>query len=276
MLKRDKPKEVEKLKELISQYKVIGLLNMHKLPARQLGQIKNSISDVAKIRMSKKILISKVLKESGKANIDKLVEKIKDEPALLLSNENPFKVFSTLKNNRSKASAKAGDKAMIDIVVPKGPTELPPGPAISTLQKIKLKASVQGGKITVIDDKTVCKPGDVVTSDIADVLSLLKIEPMEIGLDLVAAWEDGMVYDRDILDVSVEDYIRDMENAVHQAVNLSVNVGYPTGLTIKLMLQKAFNEARALCTDAGILEKDFIDDILLKAIREAKSLEGGK
>lgn len=273
MLKKDKPKEVEKLKELINQYKVIGLLNMHKLPARQLQKIKNNISDKIKIRMSKKVLITRALKESEKPGIENLVERIKDEPALLLANENPFKMFSALKKNRTTAAARPGDMATKDIVIPKGATELPPGPAISTLQKIGLKASVKDGKITVLMGKTVCKAGETITDDMIDVFSLLKIEPMEIGLDLISAWEGGMVFDKDVLDVSVDDYIRDMKTAVHHAVNLSVNVGYPTKLTIGIMLQKAFNEARSVCVNANILEKDFIDDILLKAVREAKSLE---
>ena len=119
MLKSEKPKEVDKLKDLVNQYKVICILNMHKLPTRQLQKIKNNISDKAKIRMSKKILLEKALKESNRQGVEKLLEKVKDEPALLLTNENPFKIFSILKNNRTTASARVGDVATKDIIVPK-------------------------------------------------------------------------------------------------------------------------------------------------------------
>jgi large subunit ribosomal protein L10 len=178
-----------------------------------------------------------------------------------------------LKDNRTKIAAKPGDIATKDVIIPKGPTELPPGPAISTLQKIGIKASVQSGKITVLDNKTVCKVGEKITSDMVGVFSLLRIEPMEIGLDLVAAWEDEMIFDKSILDISVDDYLRDLQKCIQCGVNLSVNIGYPTKLTINMMLQKAFSEARTLCIDANILEKGFIDEILLKAVREAKNLE---
>jgi len=273
MLKKDKPEEVKKLKDLIQNYKVVGILNMHKLPAKQMQKIKNNLSGVAKIRMSKKVLLSKALKETDKKGMEQLIEKIKGEPALLFTNENPFKIFKELKNNRTPVAAKAGDIAAKDITIPKGSTELPPGPAISTLQKVGLKASVQAGKITVLMDRVVCKAGAQITADMVGVFSLLKIEPMEIGIELISAWEDGMIFDKDVLDISVDDYINEIKKCVQYGVNLSVNVGYPTKFTIGLMLQKAFGEARTLCIDANVVEKDFIDEILLKAIREAKSLE---
>ena len=141
------------------------------------------------------------------------------------------------------------------------------------LQKIGLKASVQGGKIAVLQDKVVCKPGEKISADVAGVLSLLKIEPLDIGLDMICAYEDGIIYDRSVLDVNVEDYISDIQKCVSQAVNLSVNTGYPTKLTIEMMVQKAFNETKSLCIETNVVEKDFIDDVLIKAINHAKALE---
>ncbi len=172
-----------------------------------------------------------------------------------------------------QANAKKGDVVKQDILISAGPTTLPPGPAISALSKVGLKASVQGGKIAIMSDKIILKAGETVTDDLANVFGMLKLEPMEIGLDLVAVWENGTIFGKDVLDVSTEDYIRDLENCVRKAVNLSVNTGYPTKNTINLMLTKAFSEARSLCMDADVLDKDFVDDVLAKAVRIAKALE---
>jgi len=119
----------------------------------------------------------------------------------------------------------------------------------------------------------VLKAGDTVTEDIASVFSLLKIEPMEIGLEMVAAIEDGIIYSKDVLDIDDSYYINEIAKAVHQAINFSVNSGYPTEKTIDIMLQKAFNEAKNLAIDSNLLEKEFVDDLLMKAVRQAKSLE---
>ena len=203
MKKEDKPKYVEQLTGMINEYSVIGVLNMHKMPARALQQMRESMRGTTVIKSGKKGLITKALNSSKKSNIKSLQEKLAGEAALLLTNENPFRLFRLIKENRTPAAAKPGDIAAKDITIPKGSTNLPPGPSISTLQKVGLKTSVQGGKIAVMADKVVCKAGEKITQDLADVLALLKIEPMEIGLDLAYVWEDGTIYGKQVLDVSV-------------------------------------------------------------------------
>lgn len=271
MLKTEKPLHVQKIKDLAESHKVVGILNMHKLPAKQLQQMRESLKGKAVIKMAKKSLIKRAIEE--KQLQDKL-EGRKVEPALLFSNEDPFRLYKILKESRTPAAAKPGDVATKDIFIPAGPTPLPPGPAISTLQKVGLKASVQGGKIAVMHEKIVCKSGEVVSEDMASVLNLLKIEPMEIGLDLITAYEDGVLYGKDVLDVDQAEYISSLQVAVQHAVNLSLNTGYITKFTAALALQKAFMEARSLAIETNALEKDFINDILSKAVRQAKALEG--
>ncbi len=272
MLKKNKPEEVQKISELIDRYSVVGILNMHKMPTRQLQKIKDSLRGSAVIRMGKKRLLVRAFEKSNK-KLDGMKEKIVGEPALILTNENPFRLYKILKESRSPAPAKAGDIAPNDIVIPKGPTPLPPGPAISSLQKIGLKASVQAGKIAVMQDKVVVKADEKITEDMVNVFNLLKMEPMEIGLELVCAWESETIYAKDVLDVDTSWYLNELQVCVQRAVNLSVNTAYPTKLTIEMILQKAFSEAKSLCIEANILEKQFIDDILLKAVMEAKAIE---
>ena len=269
-----KETEVSELAEIMEKYSVIGILNMHKMPAKQLQMIRNKLRGAAVIRMSKKSLIKRALEKTEKmAKFREMFEKCDFEPALIATNDNPFKIYKFLKNSMSPAAAKVGDKANKDIVIQQGPTNLPPGPAISTLQKVGLKASVQGGKIAVLQDKVVCKDGEIISQDLVGVLALLKMEPMEIGLSISSVFEDGVIYEKSVLDVDVNDYINRMIIATHHAINLSVNTGYPTKETIEIMIRKAFVETRALCIETNAMEKDFIDEILKKAVRQAAALE---
>ncbi len=272
MLKNEKPKIVEELTQLIDNYSVIGVINMRKLPTKALQNMRESMRGIAIIKMSRKTMIKRAIKNSKK-DVQNLEAHLTTVPALLVTNENPFKIFKTIKENKTPAAAKPGDVPAHDILIQKGPTPLPPGPSISTLQKAGLKTSVQAGKIAVLADKVVCKAGEAVSEEVAAVLSLLKVEPMEIGMDLAYVWENGTIYGRDVLDVSIDDYINDIVSCVRKAVNLSVNTGYPTKLTAPIMIQKAFAEARTLAIDADIIEKDFIDEVLKKAARAAKMIE---
>ncbi|MCX6819264.1 MAG: 50S ribosomal protein L10 [Candidatus Aenigmarchaeota archaeon] len=272
MLKNEKPKIVENLKKLIEEHSVIGVLDMHNLPAKQLQKIRDSLRATTIIIMNKKSMIKRAISESKK-DIKKLEETLVNEPALILSNENPFRLFRTIKSNRSSASAKAGNIAMNDIVIKKGKTGIPPGPAISSLQKIGLKTSVQEGKISVIYDKVAVKAGEIITSDMVNAFNLLKMEPMEIGLNLVAVWENGVVYPKDVLDIDVNAYTNKVNLAITCMINLSLNSGYLVPLTAELAIQKAFMEAKSLALEANIIDKSIIGELLMKAVIEAKGLK---
>jgi large subunit ribosomal protein L10 len=271
MLKNEKPKKVEELVDRIKGYSVIGLISIHKMPAKTFQIIRKRLKGTAEIKVTKKTVIERSLEKTG--TLEKMKHYVKGEQGLMLSNETPFRLFKILKENVSQASAKVGDIAPKDIVVQKGPTPIAPGPAISTFQKAGLKTTVQEGKIAVAQDKVVTKAGDEVTEEVASILNLLKIEPMEIGMDLVAALEDNILYTREILDVDTDDYIRSIEMSVQEMINLSLNVNYPTKDSIEAMLSKAFAESRSLAFEANIIDKNFIDDVLAKAAREAKALE---
>ncbi len=271
MLKSEKPKKVDEFAGMIGKYSVVGLVDIHKMPARTFQVIRKNLGGTAEIKVSKKTVIQRGIEKSG--NLRGLEKYVVGEQGLLISNENPFRLFRILKENVVSASAKIGDTAPTDIVISKGVTGVPPGPAISTFQKAGLKTTVQQGKIAVAEDKVVVKAGEKVTEDMVNVMNLLKMEPMKISLNLVAAWENGVIYTREILNVDPVEYVRNVEKAVQEMINLSVNAGYPTKESVHLMITKAFSEARALCIEAKITEKDFIDDMLRKAAIEMKSLE---
>ncbi len=273
MLKKDKPVELEKVKKLVQGYSTVCILDMHKMPAGSLQKIREALRGTAAIRMAKKVLIKKALESLEMNEIKKRLDSINDkEIALLLANENPFRIFRVLKENRTSAPARTGDTAPADIIIAKGTTELPPGPAISTLQKLGLKTSVQQGKIFVMQEKTAVKAGEKITDDMVNAFNLLKMEPMEIGLEIVFAW-DGAMYEKSVLDIDVEDYRNRLLSAMQEAMNVAVNAGYPTEESIGIMIQKSFAEARELCMHSGIISKEFIEYVLIKAIREASLLK---
>src|SRR3989338_5217964 len=272
MIKSRKAEEVEKLAAIAREYSVMGILNIRKMPTKQMQKIKAKLKGNATVKVSKNILIRKAMEKAGK-DLTALSESVTGETAVIFSNDNPFRLFAMLKRNRIPSAAKAGDIAPDDITVQKGPTGLPPGPAITTLQKLGLKTTVEAGKIAVADDKVVVKKGAVITKELANGFNLLKMQPMQIGVDMIAAWEQGTIYTSDILNIDQDEYRKSVERAVMDAFNLAVNASYPTKDTINAMISKAFYEAKSLALSANITEKEFIGEVLANAMREAKALE---
>lgn len=270
MLKREKEKIVKEISEIAKNYSTIGLINIYKLPSRQFQNIRNKIKEKIIIKTSTKNIIERVLDEINKKELKK---HITGQPALLMSNLNPFEIYKILEKTKSNAPAKVGDIAPKDIIINAGKTDLSPGPAITALQKVKLKTKVEGGKITIISDQIVCKKGETITEDVSTVLNLLKIEPMEIGIELVAAMEDEIIYTKDVLHIDEEKVLKELENCFEHMINLSIEINYPTKENVEFMIIKAYNEMKSLGINTKIIEKEIIEDLIAIANSEAKTLE---
>jgi len=248
-VKKQKIDAVRQIAADLKSHPVIGIIDMYKMPARQMQKIRKDLAGKAKIKTAKKSTLLFAVKEAG---LEKLEPFIISQPALLFTEMNPFKISFFLQKNKSSVAAKVGDVTPREIVVSAGPTDIPPGPAITTLSKVKVPAKVEGGKIAVIKDVTVAKAGDKLSAELVAALNLLKMEPMEIGINLIALYENGLVYGKEVLSTTQEQYLENLARAHMSAFNLSVNAVIPTKQTIGTILAKAQMQAKALAAAAKI------------------------
>ncbi|MBI2546737.1 50S ribosomal protein L10 [Candidatus Woesearchaeota archaeon] len=269
-----KKEEVQELAKLFSEYPIIGILNMENMPAAQLVRMRQKIRQSAYMRMSKKNLITRAIDQvKDKPGFEGLKNHLGGMPALLFTKENPFKIYKYIAQNKSPAFAKAGQTAPRDLVIPAGPTPFPPGPVIGEFGQLGIKTSVEGGKVTVRQDSVVAKQGVVINDKVASVLMRLGIQPMEVGLDLVAVYENGVIFGKEILAVDEAKYVADLVQGHQWSINLSVEAGYPTKDTIEIMISKAHNEAKNVAVEASIMEAEVVELILAKAEREMLALK---
>jgi len=273
MVNPKKIEEVEKLVELIEEYPVVGILDLTKIPSKPLQLMRKILRGKAMIKVSKKSLIKLAIQKSKKKNLTKLIDYLQGQPALILSLIDPFKLFKILQSEKTPAPAREGDIAPKDIVVKAGPTPLPSGPVISLFQKLKIPIMVQDGKIHVREDTVVVKKGEAISADAASLFSKLGIEPMEITLNLVAAYEDGVVYTKDVLAVDEEAYKQSLIEAYLNAFKLSIGVVWPTKHNIEILIRKAYQEAKNLGLNANVLDKGIVKDLILKAYLNAQALK---
>ena len=269
-----KKKEVIKLKRLIKDYPVIGLVDITSLPSPQLQKMRKNLKDDMTIYVSKKRLIQMVLDQSKDIKgIGELKSYLRGMPALILSKEDPFKLAKVLRNNKSRAPAKPGQVAPNNILVNKGPTSFAPGPIISELTSVGLKASVEAGKIVIKEDKVVAKEGDIIGPKLADVLAKLKIEPMEVGLNVSAILQDGVIYGKDILSIDEKQYLENLRVASREAFALGLSVGYVTKENINFLIQRTYNEAKALLLESKFVTSENIKDVLSKIEQEVSAVK---
>ncbi len=265
-----KKDEIEDIKKLMTTNSSIGVVGIRGIPSNQLQLMRKNLRGLADIKMCRNTLIERAINESPDfKKIDKYVE---DQTALLFTNENPFKLYKILEKGKTSAPIKPGGIAPKDIVVQKGPTSFPPGPIVGELGGVGIPAGIEGGKVVIRETKTVAKEGDVVDAKLASILARLDIHPVELGLELRAVYEKGMVYESRLLSVDETKYISDLTVAVQRAFNLSINSAYPAKATISTLIVKAASQSRNLAINAEIIMPDIIDVLLAKANSQMLSL----
>ncbi|MEM4263715.1 MAG: 50S ribosomal protein L10 [Candidatus Woesearchaeota archaeon] len=238
---------IKKISDLVKAYPIIAVANMENLPSPQLATMRKQLRGKIEIFMTKRRLILKALDNiKDKPGLEKLKQELKGMPALVFTKENPFSLFKTLKKSKSKAPAKPGQIAPYDIIVPAGPTPFTPGPIIGELGALGIKAGVEGGKIAIKTDSMVCAEGKPISEKLAGLLVKLGIEPMEIGLNVTAVYENGTIYPKSVLDIDEEKFMQDIMMTANQAYGLALEIRYTTKETVELLLQKAEREAKAL------------------------------
>jgi large subunit ribosomal protein L10 len=128
------------------------------------------------------------------------------------------------------------------------------------------------GSIKVTEDSTVLAEGEVVSAELANVLSELGIEPKEVGLDLRAVFSEGVLFEPDELAIDVDEYRADIESAVAAGRNLSVNAVYPTSRTVSTLLAKGAGEAKSVGLQAAIEDEELMPDLVRRADAQLRSL----
>ncbi|VVB90422.1 50S ribosomal protein L10 [uncultured archaeon] len=266
-----KKDEVETIKKMLTTYSSTGIVGVHGIPSSQLQIMRKNLRGMADIKMCRNSLIYRAFDQSAD-DIKKMEKYVDSQTALLFTNENPFKLYKILEKGKTQAPIKPGGIAPKDIIVEKGPTSFPPGPIVGELQGVGIPAGIEGGKVVIRETKTVARTGDVVDAKLASILSRLDIRPVELGLELRAVYEKGMVYESKYLSIDETKYLGDLTLAVQRAFNLSINSAYPAKATISTLLTKAASQSRNLAINAEIIMPDIIDVLLAKANAQMLSL----
>lgn len=268
-----KAEEVEEIKSLIAQHDAVGVAGLEKVRAAQLQELRRKLKDSARLRVIKNTLIKRAIAQSrGKPGIENLEDYVGGSNIYLFTNLSPFKLSLLLQKSRVKTTARAGDIAAYDVTVPAGNTGLPPGPIISQFSAVGIPTRIEAGSVWISRDTLVARKGEVMTARLASVLSKLGIKPVEIGLTLKAAYEDGLIIPEEQLLINLEEIRRSLEEAHLYAFNLSLNTAYPLPENVAILLQMAQQEAFALAVNASIPNPDTISALITMAHSEMLSL----
>jgi large subunit ribosomal protein L10 len=265
-----KKAKVKELADVMVQNPVVAIVDVHGIPSPQMQDMRHGLRKHASMMMTRNNLVLIAIDEAAKQKpgLEKLKPLIGGQCAIVATPMNPFKLYQQMEATKSAAPAKAGDIAPEDIMVKEGETPFKPGPIVGELQKAGIPAAIEGGKIVIRKDKVLVEKGHKVPEELSKILPKLEIFPMTVGLDLKAAFEDGIVYEKAVLDIPEDYYPTMLATAARNATALGVSIVYPTKQTIGPLMGKAYREASALGVKAAIPTKDTIGPLLAKARAE--------
>ena len=224
------------------------------------------------MRVLKNTLIRLAIESAGKEDLRKLEEYLDGSNVYIFTNLNPFKLALLLERGKIKTTAKSGDIAFMDVVVPAGNTAQPPGPVISQLNAVGLPTRIESGSVWVSKDTLVVRKGEEINERLAGVLSKLGIKSVELGISMRAVLDEGLMIGGDMLKVDVDATRKSIEQSNGEAFALSLSIAYPTKENINALLQTAHQKAFALSLGTAIPTKENIGDLIRKANAEMTSL----
>ncbi len=270
---QEKIGEVEDIAQLVNQHKIVGIANLQKVRAAQLQAFKKNLAGKVYMRVMKNSLMKRAIENcKDKPDLQKLEEHLKGSNVFLFTDLNPFNLVLILEKGKVKTTAKSGDIAAFDVVIPSGNTGQPPGPIISQLNSVGLPTRIESGSVWINKDTLVVRKGEAIDERLASVLSKLGIKPVESGLAMSVVYDDGLVITQEQLRVDVDGTKQSVGTAQANAFALSLSIAYPTTENMAALLQIAHREACALSINSASPTSETIEDLIRKAHMEMLSL----
>jgi len=241
-----KRKVVRQLAKKIKNAKTLMIVGIKNLPSKQFQEIKKTIREHALIKIAKKNILIRVIKELKKESTLPLEKQIKENCAFAISNLEGFELAGIFSKNKTRIFAKAGQLAPEDISVEAGPTNLMPGPAISELGALGIQIAVEEGKISIKQPKVIIKKGCEINEGAASILQKLDIKPFTIGLKSVAFYD--VQTEKIYLNIKIDtgEAVEDLKGASMKALGLAQKIVYYCKETIGYFLGKANAEGDVL------------------------------
>ena len=263
-----KREEMKILREMFTS-PVIGLVDVGGIPAKQMLEMRQSLRESGiKLKSSRNTLVKRAINESSddRPGIEPMSGLIShNQLAVLTAEASPFNIYQTLSKSKSRGPAKGGEVATEDIVIEKGSTGYPAGPIVGDFQQAGFPAAIEKGEVVIRKQHPAVRKGEEISVEIAAALTKLEIYPVEMGVELLGAFDGETFYLSDVLNIDLDAFSSQIQSAAAGAFNLAVNAAYPTSATIDTLLATAQRNSLSLALSAKITNSATVKQLLAQA-----------
>jgi len=219
----------QKLEDAIRNNSKFLLVNADNVTSKQFAQIRQNTRGRAQIVMGKNTMMKKVIAGllSEFPEYEAVQNKLVENVGFVFTNEDLKTIRDVVLENKIAAPARAGAIAPVSVTVPAQNTGLGPEKT-SFFQALSIQTKIARGTIEIVSDVPLLKEGDKVGMSEATLLNMLKIFPFSYGLRAVACFEEGSLFDPEILDITEDDIRAKFMAGVNRVAAASLQIGYPT------------------------------------------------
>jgi len=243
----------DKMTVLLDEYPKCFIVGADNVGSRQMQKIRIALRGQAVVLMGKNTMMRKAIRRhlENNAALEKLLPFIKGNVGLVFTKEDLSEVCRIIKDNKVAAPAKAGAIANLEVTVPAQCTTLGPEKT-SFFQALSIQTKITKGTIEILNDVRLIKIGDKVGASEATLLNMLGISPFQYGLEIEMVYDNGTVFELDILNITDDDIRSKFLECVSNVSSLSLAIGYPTLASVPHSLINGFKNLLSLAAVTDI------------------------
>lgn len=242
----------QKLRDLISKYPSIFIVNVDNVGSNQMHQIRVALRGKGVVLMGKNTMVRRALRSilSEFPQFEKLLPHVKGNIGFVFTASDLKEVREVIVANKVKAPARAGAFSPTDVFIPAGNTGMEPGKT-SFFQALGIPTKIARGTIEIVSDVKVLTAGGRVGPSEATLLNMLNISPFTYGMTVVQIFDSGNVFAPSVLDVDEKELIDRFLSGIKSIAAISLALHYPTIVSVVHSLVNSYKNliAIALVTD---------------------------
>ncbi|KAG1821815.1 ribosomal protein L10-domain-containing protein [Suillus subaureus] len=237
-----------KLKELISKYPSIFIVNVDNVSSNQMHQIRVALRSKGVVLMGKNTMVRRALRTilSENPQFERLLPHVRGNIGFVFTDKDLKEVREIIVANKIAAPARAGAYAPKDVFVPAGNTGMEPGKT-SFFQALGIPTKIARGTIEISSEVQVVTAGSRVGPSEATLLNMLNISPFTYGMTVVQIFDSGNAFAPEVLDIDEKVLIDRFMSGIQTIAAISLALNYPTVVSVTHSLVNSYKNLIALC-----------------------------
>ncbi|KAL3650246.1 hypothetical protein CASFOL_006649 [Castilleja foliolosa] len=221
----------KKLCQLLDEYTQVLVAAADNVGSQQLQNIRSGLRGHSVVLMGKNTMMKRSIRihaeNTGNNTILNLIPLLVGNVGLIFTKGDLKEVSEEVAKYKVGAPARVGLVAPIDVVVPPGNTGLDPSQT-SFFQVLNIPTKINKGTVEIITPVELIKKGDKVGSSEAALLSKLGIRPFSYGLVVVSVYDNGSVFNPEVLNLTEDDLLEKFAMGVSMVTSLCLAISFPT------------------------------------------------